>query len=54
MIPRDVEKNPGTCSVSTGSRDGVNEYSMEGRSSTVTVSGRCRISVLLRVPVTTT
>ena len=42
MTPREVEKNPGTCSVSTGSRDGVNEY-----------SSRCRMSVRLRVPVIT-
>ena len=54
IMPREVEKNPGTCSVSTGSREGVKEYSMVGRSRMLTVRGRCRISVLLRVPVTTT
>ena len=54
MIPREVMKRPGTCSVSTGSSDGTLEYSINGRSTTLTVMGRCRISVSLRVPVTTT
>ena len=54
ITPREVMNRPGICSVSTGSRDGCIDRSIDERSIVETVIGRWRMSVRLRVPVTTT
>ena len=54
MMPRPVMKSPGTCSVRVGSSEGWYSLSIRLRSTTEMVIGRRRMSVWLRVPVTTT